>query len=223
MKRGILIAISLSVLVAFCVLGRQSAVEVGSLHQNDITVVIDPGHGGFDGGAVSVLGDKECDINLAIAQKTDALFAFCGVPTVLLRQKDEALASKKAEDLRARVQTVNDTPDGVLLSIHQNTFPEGKYHGAQVFYSLGSEVWAEQTQDSLISLVDPENNRVPKPGSGIYLLENIKKPGILVECGFLSNEMEAKILKDDTYQRELALAMVAGLHQWRQEGNTDEV
>ncbi|MFI3313182.1 MAG: N-acetylmuramoyl-L-alanine amidase [Eubacteriales bacterium] len=209
---------------------KQSAAEqVASLEASPIIVVIDAGHGGMDGGAVSVTGALESQINLKIAQKADYLLVFCGFNTKMIRNSDisihedsaQTISEQKVSDLKQRVEIVNATPKAVLLSIHQNTFPESKYHGAQVFYAdtAESQSWAEWTQNSLVSNLDTTNNRKAKLSSKVYLMEHINCDGILVECGFLSNETEELNLQTDIYQTKLALAMADGLCCWQQEEN----
>ncbi len=184
------------------------------------TVVIDPGHGGEDGGAVAGDGTVESAINLAVAQRLDAILALYGQPTRLLRNEDvslhdpgcDTIREKKVSDIHNRVKMVEDTPDARLISIHQNCFPSSKYHGAQVFYAGGplGQPWAALTQENLNACLDPGNDRAAAAISReIYLMNHITCPGILVECGFLSNPEERARLKDPDYQTALA-AVVAG-------------
>lgn len=183
------------------------------------TVVLDAGHGGSDGGAVSCTGARECEINLAITQRLDDLLHLLGCPTLQLRQGDTDLASadaasiseKKVTDLKNRVARINQQADGVLVSIHQNQFSQSQYRGAQVFYApnVESRAFAALMQQNLRAGLDPANKRECKPGSGIFLLEKIECPGILVECGFLSNPEEEALLRSKDYQKRLA-AVLAG-------------
>ena len=183
------------------------------------TVVLDAGHGGSDGGAVSCTGARECEINLAITQRLDDLLHLLGCPTLQLRQGDTDLASadaasiseKKVTDLKNRVARINQQADAVLVSIHQNQFSQSQYRGAQVFYAPNTEsrAFAALMQQNLRAGLDPANKRECKPGSGIFLLEKIECPGILVECGFLSNPSEEALLRSKDYQKRLA-AVLAG-------------
>lgn len=183
------------------------------------TVVLDAGHGGSDGGAVSCTGARECEINLAITQRLDDLLHLLGCPTLQLRQGDTDLASadaasiseKKVTDLKNRVARINQQADAVLVSIHQNHFSQSQYRGAQVFYAPNTEsrAFAALMQQNLRAGLDPANKRECKPGSGIFLLEKIECPGILVECGFLSNPDEEALLRSKDYQKRLA-AVLAG-------------
>lgn len=184
-------------------------------------LVLDAGHGGEDGGAVSLTGVAESGINLAITLRVDQLLGFCGAPPVVLREEDvslhdqgaDTLREKKASDLRNRVQAVEQVGDAVLLSVHQNTFTDKKYHGAQVFYAPteGSQALAETMQEALRAALDPENGRQAKPiPDSVYLMNHVSCPAVLVECGFLSNPEEEALLRSADYQIRLA-AVLAGV------------
>ncbi len=185
------------------------------------TIVLDAGHGGEDGGAVSRGGVPESGINLQIAKKMQGLLAFLGRGCVMTRADEAAIYSpeaktlreKKVSDLKNRVKLVESTPNALLLSIHQNFFPETKYHGAQVFYAKtpGSEALAEDMQAVLRACVDSSNHRRAKPSQSVYLMDKISCTGVLVECGFLSNELEAERLTQKDYQQRLAGAICGAL------------
>lgn len=186
-------------------------------------IVIDPGHGGEDGGAVSCTGKNESMFNLQISLRLNDLLHLLGYDTVMIRTTDtsvytagQTIAQKKVSDLKQRVRIVDRTYNPILVSIHQNTFPEGKYSGAQVFYasSAGSQELAKQLQDALVSALKPGSNRRAKQGSGIYLLDKINAPGILVECGFLSNPQEEALLSTSDYQKKLCCVISASLSQF---------
>lgn len=186
-------------------------------------IVIDAGHGGEDGGAISCSGRPESDFNLQIALRLDDLFHFLGYDTVMIRKTDTAvyvtgdtIARKKASDLKERVRIVNSSPNGILVSIHQNYFTDGRYSGAQVFYARtdGSEQLAELLQSQFVSGLNPESTRAIKKGSGIYLMENITVPGVLVECGFLSNAREEQQLADPDYQKRICCIIAAGMGRY---------
>ena len=186
--------------------------------------VLDAGHGGEDGGASSEAGDKESDINLAIVLKLDQLMGFCGVRTLLTRSDDrsihdasaQTIREKKVSDLHNRVDLVESTEDAVLVSIHQNSYTDSRYYGAQVFYgsAAGSQQWGEAAQEILRLALDPENTRAAKviPES-VYLMSHITCPAILVECGFLSNGEEARRLLTDEYQKKMAVALTGACLQ----------
>ena len=184
-------------------------------------IVIDPGHGGEDGGALSVDGTRESDINLAVSLRLRDLLRLCGLETALTREGDCALydpacttiAQKKSSDLRNRVHMLNEHPDAILLSIHQNHFSEEKYRGAQVFFNdaPGSEALANSLQEALRQGVDPGNHRQVKQALGVYLMEHAGNTAALIECGFLSNREEAMLLSNPAYQKKLICGICAGL------------
>lgn len=185
-------------------------------------IIIDPGHGGEDGGAISCTGKTESSINLEIALRLKDLMQLLGFETKMVRQTDTAvytqgttIAQKKASDLKERVRMVESTQNALLLSIHQNTFSDGRYSGAQVFYasSPGSQELAQSLQQMLVSTLNPGSNRQCKPGSGIYLMEHITHPGVLIECGFLSNPAEEAKLRGPAYQKKLCCVIAATVAQ----------
>lgn len=188
-----------------------------------VTLVIDPGHGGEDGGAVST--DKtvaESGLNLAIALRVEDLMSFLGQPATMTRREDVSIHSreastarqKKVSDLHNRVALVNGTEGAVLLSIHQNSLPSSAVtHGAQVFWNSrdGARELAQSVQDALNTAVNAGNEKKTKAiPATIYLMKNIHAPGILVECGFLSNREETALLQQPAYQIRLAAAITAG-------------
>ena len=183
-------------------------------------VILDAGHGGIDGGAVSCTGKTESGINLEIALKLEPLFGLMGYDTRMIRREDisihtggDTIAQKKMSDLKERVRIVNDTPGGFLISIHQNTFQDSRYSGAQVFFAQteGSRAMADAVQQRLAYALDPSNTRKCKPSTGVYLMEHIERPGILVECGFLSNLREESMLRDERYQKKLSAAVATAV------------
>lgn len=180
--------------------------------------VIDAGHGGEDGGAVSPTGTHESELNLAIALRLSSMLRFLGMQTCMIRTMDcsvstegETIAQRKVSDLRNRVRLVEDTPNAVLVSIHQNLFSQTQYRGAQVFYNPAGQALAQQLQAALRACVDPNNHRAVKPAKDIYLMEHISCPGVLVECGFLSNAQEEQLLLSPNYQKKLAATLAATL------------
>lgn len=190
-------------------------------------LILDAGHGGEDGGASSAAGDKESDINLDIVLKLESLMAFLGFETVLTRSEDisihdegcDTLREKKVSDLKNRVELVQSIPNAMLISVHQNTFTDPRYQGAQVFYAAGdlSRQWGSCTQDAITSFLDSSNTRKPAGiPDHVYLFKHIDCPAILVECGFLSNGEEVSLLLTDTYQRKIAITLAGAYLQYLQ-------
>lgn len=186
-------------------------------------VIIDPGHGGEDGGASSCSGRLESTYNLEIALRLEDMLHLLGYDTKLIRREDvsvyttgQTIAQKKVSDLKTRVKTVNETKNGILISIHQNYFTDSRYSGAQVFYgnSQGSEALAKKLQTAFVAALNPGSRRQAKQGKGIYLLEHVQCPGALVECGFLSNPQEEALLREPAYQKKLCCVIAAALNQY---------
>lgn len=182
------------------------------------TLIIDAGHGGEDGGAVSVTGVPESQINLAIACKLEDILALYGTASHMLRREDislhdenaSTLREKKVSDLHNRVSAIQQTDHPILLSLHQNSYPDPRFRGAQVFYAptSGSKELAQHMQRSLRQYLDAENTREAKQiPETVYLMNHISCPAVLVECGFLTNPQEESLLRQDGYQRKLACVL----------------
>ena len=186
--------------------------------ERETCIVIDAGHGGIDGGATSCTGRLESAYNLEISMRLNDLFHLLGYDTRMIRTTDtsvytkgETIAQQKVSDLKERVRIVNETENGLLLSIHQNNFSDGRYSGAQVFYAQteGSEALAKLLQSALVESLNPGSNRKSKKSDGVYLMEHTERTGVLVECGFLSNPEEEARLRDPEYQRKLCCVIAA--------------
>ncbi len=196
--------------------------ETGALPVNNRTVIIDAGHGGMDGGAVGGDGTAEKDLNLQVALKVQHLLEQSGCTVFMTRSEDISLSTaeddekrqRKIADLNNRKKMIEDYDVEAFVSIHMNTFPDPQYGGTQVFYAkspTNSRNLAELIQQE-VSAFDPDNTRVAKDGtSGIYVLQDVSVPSVVVECGFLSNETDLKRLKSEKYQNELANAVFCGI------------
>lgn len=186
--------------------------------ERDNIIVIDAGHGGIDGGATSCSGVLESKLNLDIALRLDAVMQLLGFDTVMIRTTDTSIytqgntiASQKVSDLKERVRIVNETPNALLISIHQNTFPDGRYSGAQVFYGRedSSRQLAQTLQSNLNQTLCRGSNRKMKKADGVYLMQNINCTGVLIECGFLTNPQEEAKLRDPQYQNQLCCVIAS--------------
>lgn len=184
-------------------------------------LILDAGHGGEDGGAVSLSGALESNLNLAVVKRMDGVLGLFGVRTLLLREEDvslhdpgaKTLRQKKSSDLRNRVAMVEGQRNGVLISIHQNSYPDGRYRGAQTFYAPteGSRILAQTIQQTLCTALDPDNRRIEKQiPDTIYLMNHVTCPAVLVECGFLTHPQEERLLCSGGYQTKLATALAGG-------------
>lgn len=189
-------------------------------------VVLDPGHGGEDGGCSSDSGAMEKDLNLLVASNVADILGAAGCPAVLTRSEDTLLydmygdlsdytGKKKVFDLRNRLRFFEESGAGMLVSIHMNKFPDKKYSGLQVYYSKGSGEsvsLADRIQNYTKTYLQPDNDRLTKAAtSKIYLLSRSEKPAVLVECGFLSNDDECARLSDGTYRKKLSLCIAAAI------------
>lgn len=191
---------------------------------NRITFIIDAGHGGVDGGATSCSGVLESNINLEIALRLNDLMHLLGLKTVMIRTTDisvytsgDTIAAKKVSDLKERARIVNQTENAVLISIHQNHFSDSRYCGPQVFYSDNaiSKNLAKQMQTALVLRLNPQSNRQMKRAERVYLMENINCPGILIECGFLSNPSEEAKLRNPACQKKLCSVIASVLSNYK--------
>ncbi|MBR3561708.1 MAG: N-acetylmuramoyl-L-alanine amidase [Oscillospiraceae bacterium] len=196
--------------------------------EEPIVYVLDAGHGGEDGGALSAAGDKESDINLSITLRLDALLRLLGKNTVLTRDADvsvytdgaETLRQKKSSDLRNRVALVNAIPGAILVSVHQNSLPGvPSVRGAQAFYNAvePGDALARSVQSALNQSVNSGDKAEKQIDKTIYLMKNVTCPAILVECGFLSNADEAARLQTPEHQKKLVAAIAAGILNEREE------
>lgn len=178
------------------------------------TIVIDSGHGGKDGG--SVVDDVlEKNINLQIALKLKEKLIKSGANVIMTRDGDFDLSSpnanrRKKSDFDNRVSLINNAGADLYISIHLNYLNDSRYSGAQVFYTKGNEYLAEIMQESLASYL---KTKMPakKLSDTIYMYKKLKVPGILIECGFLSNENERNLLISEKYQEQIALAIIKGI------------
>lgn len=219
MKRNILswILVYAVVLGGFWCICHFGSKAVTAMKQEDLVVgrkciVIDAGHGGVDGGTTSCTGVTESNLNLETAMRLNDFLHLIGIDTKMIRTTDcsvytsgETIAAKKVSDLKERVRIVETTPNGILVSIHQNFFAQSIYSGAQVFYGSNKDSLslAKTLQTNLISTVNPGSKRSAKKATGIYLMEHVSCPAILIECGFLSNPQEEALLRSSDYQKKL--------------------
>lgn len=220
-----LIPIYIALLICFVFLAIAGSNTVTTMIENAPIenrkcIIIDAGHGGVDGGATSCTGVLESNINLTIALQLNDLFHLLGYRTYMIRTTDisvytegTSIAAKKVSDLKERVRIVNSTENAILISIHQNTFSDSKYSGAQVFYAptKDSKDLATEIQSAFKSSINPTSNRQAKKADGIYLMQHIDCTGVLVECGFLSNPTEEYQLNNPAYQQQLCCVLATSI------------
>jgi len=236
--RGVVTAASLLMItVVLCIFAgamekkadEQNSFLFASTEAKPPVFVIDPGHGGPDGGAVGVNGVIEKEINLTISLKLRDMLEFWGFDTVMTRETDVSIHSPEADsvkemktsDLHNRLDIVEATPNSVYLGIHQNMFGQSQYDGAQIFYgvhSSESERLAECLQTGFVSKLQPENIRQTKKAEkNLFLLSNISGPAVLIECGFISNPQEAALLCDEEYQNKLVFVIFTAVAEYLSE------
>ena len=206
-----------------------------STDEGRTVIVIDPGHGGMDGGASSPEGVQEKDINLSIAKELACAARDCGAEVIMTRDSDAGLYTddgrtirqKKREDLLARKKIIEESGADIAVSIHLNSFPQdASVYGAQVFYPKSSKTrtdvqegeqssrsFAESVQKSLEINIEDGRTREAMGKNDILLFENTEAKIILVECGFLSNQKECRLLQTPEYQRKLSKAIWEGINE----------
>ena len=226
----VVLPLIISVLIFICTLTLRnpiSAVKSTKQNANQPIVIIDAGHGGFDGGAVSDDGTVEKDINLSIALYLQEYLAIFNIKTIMIRETDcsvednglNTIRQKKTSDLHNRIKIMEETDNAIFVSIHQNKFPDGKYSGTQVFYSPKtkdeSQVLAQTIQDYIVNTLQKDNKRqIKECGTSVFLMYNAVKPAVLVECGFLSNYEETQKLKSSEYQKKIAFCIAMGIQNY---------
>lgn len=200
----------------------KSTTAVFSIPIRSAVVVIDAGHGGRDPGASGRSGLTEEEVNLKIALKLRRLIEQGGGTAIMIREDDSGLyteggngqETRKSEDLRNRHTLINSCGADILISIHMNSFPQSRYYGAQTFYMKNddkSRKLAESIQNEAIKVLDRRNNRKAKAIDSVYILKNNNMPGALIECGFLSNNEEERLLNNEHYQEKVAWSIFVGI------------
>lgn len=222
MNKKLIVVVSILIVASFSlnIFTVHNAVTKASANVNNaVTVIVDAGHGGEDGGAIGKSGSFEKDINLQFSLKVNDYLSLFGINTYMVRTEDRSVGDtslptireRKVSDIRARAALMDLFENSIYLSIHQNEFSQSYVHGTQVFYAPKSEEskqLAEIIQKTVCSLTQPQNTKVPKEsGTNIYVLYNATKPACLCECGFVSNPDEEKLLLSEDYQRKFSLAL----------------
>ena len=211
------------VVLAAMGIGRVVQVEMGSVHsrRQRPTIILDPGHGGVDGGA-QANGVSEKEVNLAISLQLRDLLSAQGFRVIMTREDDRSIhdegitqiSRQKRSALYNRLAIIEDHPEAIFVSIHQNKFEQASSRGAQIFFSPNnpeSQKLAQSIQETFVSLLQPENTRqIKKAENNLFLLYEAQIPAVMAECGFLSNPEEEGLLQDPKYQQTLAAAIAAG-------------
>lgn len=191
------------------------------------TVIIDPGHGGEDSGAVGVGGVLEKELNMQISLQIAEDLKTRGYNVIFTRTDDCLLYTeaenikglRKISDLKNRCKIANSYPNAIFLSIHMNSYSEEKYKGLQVYYTPDdseSSALASKIQSSVREKLQSDNKRTVKNGRGIYVLENTEPISVLVECGFITNREDCERLSQKEYQKQLSFAIVCGIIEYNE-------
>lgn len=217
--------------IAMIFLARESVQFVSTLEEgtrrafqkngDEITIVVDAGHGGMDPGKIGINNALEKDINLAVALKLERNLRENGINVVMTRTDDSGLyketdSNKKVRDMKNRLAIIEEAKPALAVSIHQNSYPDSSVSGVQVFYykdSVKSKEAAEIMQMQMIRTLKPRKERAAKDNSSYYLLKKTSVPIVIVECAFMSNPTEAQLLTQDDYQEKVAWAIYMGIMQ----------
>lgn len=222
----LILLLVVSILLFSIIRQGQDATEALSLPTAEKIIFIDPGHGGFDPGRVGLQGAHEKEINLAIAKTLQSYLETSGAKVYMTRVEDNGLYSqtdknKKRTDMKNRKDLVNGSDADIMVSIHQNYFPQKSCKGGQVFYHTGSdegERLAKLIQHEFVTFLDPNNKRKAKANDDYYVLRETKIPAVIVECGFLSNPGEEALLNTEEYQQKVAWSIYVGVLKYFNDG-----
>lgn len=212
----------------------RKAIKTNATPITNKTIVLDAGHGFPDEGAVGFTGTTEQAINLEIVLKLQELIEQSGAKVILTRSDENGIYSadstsirnKKISDIKNREYIVDNSNADIFISIHLNKYQDSKYSGWQTFYQPkieNSKLLATSIQDELNDNINKDNKRVPMAIKGVYLMEHIDIPGVVVECGFISNPNEEELLKQETHQSKLAWGIYTGVQKYFQEMNNINV
>ena len=185
---------------------------------NIATIVIDAGHGGIDGGCTGVSsGVKESDLNLKYSKILEKMCQEVGFKVIMTRSSEEGLYSplaknKKRSEMEKREEIIKNSDADLFVSVHMNSMTNHSLSGAQVFYKQGSQsgkIFADCVTNFLKA--DLGKTRGESKGGDYYVLNCHDKAGILIECGFLSNEEEEKLLMDHEYMETFCNSVLKGI------------
>jgi N-acetylmuramoyl-L-alanine amidase len=217
---GTLLGVAFLFLLMTYKMNQDASFQAWNLPLAGKVIIIDPGHGGIDGGA-AFKGVIEKNVTLPISEKLRDYLQEQGALVLMTREEDVDLADEKAgtvrerkrADLINRTKFINESEADMFISVHANAFPQSKYKGAQTFYSPAfkeNKRAAKLIQAELIRNLK-NTTRSAKPLENVYLVKHAKKPGVLIEVGFLSNDQERMDLQNDVYQDDIALSIYTGV------------
>jgi len=194
---------------------KENTVQTVSLPVSNKTIILDAGHGAPDFGAESANGIKESNINLSITKKVQSLLEQSGCNVILTRSdengiydlKANTIREKKVSDIKNRVKIGNESSADAFISIHLNKIPQSQYYGWQTFFKTNNE----ESESLARSIQEELNKREALKITGKYIIEHVEIPITIIECGFLSNPEEEKLLVQDEYQDKLAWGIYNGI------------
>ena len=213
------------VLLAVCARVTEHALPTSADTAKKQVIVIDPGHGGLDSGAVGVTGVLEKDVNLSIVLALRDMFEMSGFEVVLTRNEDisiydtgvEGIRNQKMSDMDNRLEIVQSYPDSIFLCVHQNNFTDPQYFGGQMFYNdnnPNNRTLAQIMQNRFAVLQTGNDREIKLTGDELYLLKSNKNPSLMIECGFLSNPEEEQKLATREYQQQVAFTIYSGVLEY---------
>ncbi|WP_337553248.1 N-acetylmuramoyl-L-alanine amidase [Massilicoli timonensis] len=210
--------IALVMIAAMLIMTEAGGKKIQDDTLSGVMIVIDSGHGGKDNGAMANEANED-EINLLIAKKVRKALREKGAGVVMTRTGDydlasESATSRKKEDMRKRVEMINQNRIDLFISIHLNAYPSADVHGVQIFYQKGNtdgELLASYIAEEMVSVSD---HVMHNKAGDYYILNETGPTGLLIECGFLSNPQEQKLLQEEDYQLELAQAIVSGIEAY---------
>ncbi len=222
-KKSCLTILLSIMLLPVCAIGISHAGNY--FDEKPLTVIVDPGHGLPDGGAVGIHGTVEQELNLAIAKKLEEVLSAKGVQVIMTRSDDNGLwteksntiREKKIEDMKARLKIMKKSDAQLFISIHMNSHSSPSASGLRIFYAPNfAEIkpLAENVQSRMSDITGAKMSVVKSADTGLYLLKRPPIPSILVECGFLSNQTEEQKLQNDEYQARLAWAVADAVEKY---------
>ena len=209
-------------------INNQKAIFTSSeIFEPNYIIVIDAGHGEPDGGAVSVNGIRESDLNLQVAKLLEEELIDLGYEVIMTRNdennvadsdlQDSTIRKIKVSDINNRIQVTNTANADMLISIHMNKFSSEKYYGWQTFYkknSSYSKILAENIQKGINNNIERENKRTELPIENIKLIDKSKVPAVIVECGFLSNIEDVRLLQTEEYRKQIVNGIIEGIEEF---------
>ena len=215
--KTILSILFVCILMFIAVFVSYMAVNNKKVPKTTYTIIIDAGHGGRDDGCSGAQGTKESEINLAIAKTLKTYLNTLGLKVVMTREDGNGLYDAGADnfklsDMNKRLDIIKESNADMVISNHQNSYPDKALKGAQVFYQEDDEVscgFADSVKSQLVKQLENARSEIIK--GDYFLLKESQRPAIIVECGYLSNVNEEALLNDGDYQSKVSYSIMCGV------------